>query len=36
VTGFEAQAHSFLSDMQRQGARLITCAEVLPLLQANA
>ncbi|MDQ7746313.1 cysteine hydrolase [Hydrogenophaga pseudoflava] len=36
VTGFEAQAQSFLADLQRQGARLATCAEVLPLLQAEA
>ncbi|WP_066260639.1 cysteine hydrolase [Hydrogenophaga flava] len=36
VTGFEAQAAAFLSDLQRQGARLATCAEVLPLLQADA
>jgi nicotinamidase/pyrazinamidase len=36
VSGFEAQAQSFLGDLQRQGARLTTCAEVLPLLQADA
>lgn len=36
VTGFEAQAQAFLADLQRQGARLATCAEVLPLLQADA
>ncbi|MCB4362778.1 cysteine hydrolase [Hydrogenophaga taeniospiralis] len=36
VTGFETQAQAFLDDMQRQGARLATCAQVLPLLQANA
>ena len=36
VSGFEAQAQSFLGDLQRQGARLATCAEVLPLLQVNA
>lgn len=36
VAGFEAQAQSFLADLQRQGARLATCAEVLPLLQAEA
>jgi nicotinamidase/pyrazinamidase len=36
VTGFEVQAGAFLDDLQRQGARLTTCAEVLPLLQANA
>jgi nicotinamidase/pyrazinamidase len=36
VAGFETQAQAFLSDMQRQGARLATCAQVLPLLQANA
>ena len=36
VSGFEAQAAAFLSDLQRQGARLATCAEVLPLLQASA
>lgn len=36
VAGFEAQAAAFLSDLQRQGARLTTCAEVLPLLQADA
>jgi nicotinamidase/pyrazinamidase len=36
VVGFEAQAQAFLDDMQRQGARLATCAQVLPLLQANA
>jgi nicotinamidase/pyrazinamidase len=36
VTGFEVQAQSFLADLQRQGARLATCAEVLPLLQAEA
>lgn len=36
VTGFEAQAAAFLADLQRQGARLATCAEVLPLLQASA
>lgn len=36
VTGFEAQAQAFLDDLQRQGARLATCADVLPLLQANA
>jgi nicotinamidase-related amidase len=36
VTGFEAQAQSFLADLQRQGARLATCADVLPLLQAEA
>ena len=36
VAGFEVQAQAFLSDMQRQGARLATCAQVLPLLQANA
>lgn len=36
VTGFEAQVQSFLADLQRQGARLATCAEVLTLLQAEA
>ena len=36
VTGFEAQAAAFLSDLQRQGARLTTCADVLPLLRADA
>lgn len=36
VAGFEAQALAFLDGMQRQGARLATCAQVLPLLQANA
>lgn len=36
VTGFEAQAAAFLADLQRQGARLATCAEVLPLLQVSA
>jgi nicotinamidase-related amidase len=36
VAGFEAQAQAFLDGMQRQGARLATCAQVLPLLQANA
>lgn len=36
VTGFEAQAQAFLADLQRQGARLATCAEVLSLLQADA
>ncbi len=36
VTGFEAQADAFLADLRRQGARLTTCAEVLPLLQADA
>lgn len=36
VAGFEAQAQAFLADLQRQGARLATCAEVLPLLQADA
>lgn len=36
VAGFEAQAQAFLSDMQRQGARLASCEHVLPLLQANA
>jgi nicotinamidase-related amidase len=36
VAGFEAQAQAFLNDLQRQGAGLATCAQVLPLLQANA
>ena len=36
VAGFEAQAQAFFDDMSRQGARLATCAQVLPLLQANA
>ena len=36
VAGFEAQAQAFLDDMHRQGARSATCAQVLPLLQANA
>jgi len=36
VAGFEAQAQAFFDDMQRQGARLATCADVLPLLQSNA
>jgi nicotinamidase-related amidase len=36
VAGFEAQAQAFLDGMQHQGARLATCAQVLPLLQANA
>lgn len=36
VTGFEAQAAAFLSDLRRQGACLATCADVLPLLQADA
>ena len=36
VAGFEAQAQAFLDGMQRQGALSATCAEVLPLLQANA
>jgi nicotinamidase/pyrazinamidase len=36
VSGFEAQAAAFLSDLQRQGARPATCADVLPLLQAEA
>ncbi|MFP8780524.1 cysteine hydrolase [Hydrogenophaga sp. RWCD_12] len=36
VTGFEAQARAFLDNLQRQGARLTTCAEVPSLLQADA
>ncbi|MGM9424717.1 cysteine hydrolase [Hydrogenophaga sp. MI9] len=36
VSGFEAQAQAFLADLQRQGARLATCADVLSLLQADA
>ncbi|MDG5974085.1 hypothetical protein H010_02412 [Hydrogenophaga taeniospiralis CCUG 15921] len=36
VAGFEAQAQAFLDDMRRQGARSATCADVLPLLLANA
>jgi len=36
VAGFEAQAQAFLDDMARQGARLATCEQVLPLLQAKA
>lgn len=36
VPGFEAQAEAFLVDLQRQGARLATCADVLPLLRADA
>ena len=36
VAGFEAQAQAFLDDMARLGARLVTCEQVLPLLQANA
>lgn len=36
VSGFEAQAAAFLNDLQRQGARLATCPEVLPLLRTDA
>ncbi|WP_374410462.1 cysteine hydrolase [Hydrogenophaga sp.] len=36
VTGFESQAAAFLSDLQQQGARLSTCAEVLALLRSDA
>ncbi len=36
VAGFEAQAQAFLDDMRHQGARSATCADVLPLLLANA
>lgn len=36
VSGFEAQAQAFLADLRHQGAQLATCAEVLPLLRAEA
>lgn len=35
VTGFEVQAQAFLEELRGEGARLVTCAEVLSLLQAN-
>jgi nicotinamidase-related amidase len=36
VGGFEAQGRAFVSGMQARGLRLMTAAEVLPLLKANA
>ncbi len=36
VGGFEAQGKAFVANMQARGLRLMTAAEVLPLLIANA
>ena len=36
VGGFEAQGKAFVADMRARGVRLLTAAEALPLLKANA